>query len=86
MTVIFVFGIKSYVTTFAVQFTISQAGIAALTLTLTLALLPEPPTGIGGVSAKDLWRKKNLISATWRKFPPIDVDFRQVAEMAEIVN
>ena len=44
------------------------------------------PTGIGGVSAKDLWRKKNLISATWRKFPPIDVDFRQVAEMAEIVN
>ena len=42
MTVIFVFGIKSYVTTFAVQFTISQAGIAALTLTLTLASLPEP--------------------------------------------
>ena len=37
-----------------------------------------PPKIFGG--------KKNLISATWRKFPPIDVDFRQVAEMAEIVN
>ena len=47
VTVIFIFGIKSYVTTFAVQFTISQAGIAAQTLTqiilsLKLASLPEP--------------------------------------------